>query len=48
MKITIKHYEKEYSIDLGTNEVAFTEFMESVKDLSKALWSEEQVDNYWE
>jgi hypothetical protein len=48
MKIKIKHYEKTYSVDLGTEEVVFTEFMETVKDLSKALWSEELVNKYWE
>lgn len=48
MKITIKHYEKTYSIDLGHDDVVFDEFMETVKDLSKAMWSEGTVDEYWE
>jgi len=48
MKITIQHYEKTYSIDLGTDEVVFTEFMETIKDLSKALWSEDLVNEYWQ
>ncbi len=48
MKITIKHYEKTYSIDLGHDEVVFDEFMETVKDLSKAPRSEELVNKYWE
>ena len=48
MKITIKHYERTYSIDLGTDEVVFDEFMEAINDLSKALWSAELVNEYWE
>ena len=48
MKITIEHYKKTYSIDLGTDEATFDDFMETVKDLSKALWAEELVNNYWE
>ena len=48
MKITINHYEKTYSIDLGHDEIVFTEFMETVKDLSKAIWPEELVNKYWE
>ena len=48
MKITIKHYERTYSIDLGHDEVVFDEFMETIKDLSKALWSEKLVNEYWE
>ena len=48
MKITIQHYEKTYSIDLGTDEVVFYEFMETIKDLSKALWSEQLVNEYWQ
>jgi len=48
MKITINHYEKTYSIDLGHDDVVFDEFMETVKDLCKALWTEEQVNGYWE
>jgi hypothetical protein len=48
MKITIKHYEKTYSLDLGTDEVSFDKFMEAVKDLSKVLWGAELIDEYWE
>jgi hypothetical protein len=48
MKITINHYEKTYSIDLGHDDVKFDEFMETVKDLSKALWAEQIVNKYWE
>ena len=48
MKITINHYEKTYSIDFGTDEVTFDKFMETIKDLSKVLWSEELVNRYWE
>jgi hypothetical protein len=48
MKITIKHHGKKYSIDLGHDDVVFHEFMETVKDLSKAIWSEELVNEYWE
>jgi|COG998Drversion2_1049125.scaffolds.fasta_scaffold81816_4 hypothetical protein len=48
MKITINHYEKTYSIDLGTDEVVLDEFMETVKDLSKVLWGAELIDEYWE
>jgi len=48
MKVTIKHYEKTYSIDLGTDEVTFENYMETIKDLSKAIWSEETVNQYWE
>ena len=48
MKITIQHYERTYSIDLGTDEVVFDEFMETVKDLSKALWPEDLVNEYWQ
>ena len=48
MKITIKHYEKTYSINLGHDDVAFPTFMEAIKDLSKALWSEQTVNEYWE
>jgi hypothetical protein len=48
MKITINHYEKTYSIDLGHDDVAFDEFMETIKDLSKALWSADLVNEYWE
>lgn len=48
MKVTIEHYEKTYSIDLGTDEVPFENYMETIKDLSKAIWSEETVNQYWE
>ena len=48
MKIIIKHYERTYSIDLGHDDVVFDEFMETMKDLSKALWSEETINKYWE
>jgi hypothetical protein len=48
MKITIEHYEKTYSIDLGHDDVVFDDFMETVKDLSKAIWPEGLVNKYWE
>lgn len=48
MKITINHYEKTYSIDLGTDEVVFDEFMEAVKDLSQLIYHHETIKEYWE
>lgn len=48
MKITIKHYERTYSIDLGADDIKFDEFMETVKDLSRAIWSEQLVNEYWQ
>lgn len=48
MKITIKHYERTYSIDLGADDIKFEDYMEAIKDLSKALWSEDLVNEYWE
>ena len=47
MKITIKHYEKTYSIDLGHDDVVFDEFMETVKDLSQTIYLHETIKEYW-
>ena len=48
MKIAIQHYERTYIIDLGADDIKFDEFMETVKDLSRAIWSEQLVNEYWQ
>lgn len=47
MKITIEHYEKTYSIDLGTDEVIFDDFIQSLEDMSGVVFSSGMWNNWF-
>lgn len=48
MKITIKHYDKTYSLDLGADDITFVDYIEAIKDLSKAIYHPDTINEYWE
>jgi|TARA_E500000178_G_scaffold313423_1_gene330805 hypothetical protein len=48
MKIIIKHYERTYSIDLGADDIKFEDYMEAIKDISKSIYHEDLINEYWE
>ena len=48
MKITIKHYGRTYSIALDADDIKFEDYMEAIKDLSKAIYHPDIINEYWE
>ena len=47
MKISIKHYDEEVTISSKRDDLNFEEFMDMIKRLSIALYSETVVEEYW-
>lgn len=47
MKIIIEIFEKKYSVEMD-DDSKFEDFMEEVNNISKAMWSSDTVDKYWE
>ena len=47
MKISIKTYDSKYSVEMRDS-VNFMEFMEEFKALTKTIWGNDEVNNYWE
>lgn len=47
MKITIEHYDEKVSIETKRDDIAFDEFMEYIKRITKSIYSETLVEDYW-
>ena len=48
MKISVKHYEEEITIENKRDDLTFIEFMDMIKRLSISMYSEKLVNEYWE
>ena len=48
MKISIKHYTETLTIEDERDDLKFDEFMDLIKRLSVAMYSEEVVNKYWQ
>ena len=47
MKISVKHYDEEVTISNERDDLNFDEYMDMIKRLSVALYSESVVNEYW-
>ena len=46
IKLSLFVYDKEYSVTMP-DDINFVDFMEENKSLTKIIYSEQLVDNYW-
>lgn len=46
MKLTIEIIDKKYTVEMDDS-TNFADFMEEVKNISKCLYHEEQIKDYW-
>jgi len=47
MKITIKHYDKTYSINIDRDDLHIDETIELIQDLLKSIYSEDLIKKHW-
>ena len=47
MKITIEHYDEKVSIEKENDDINFTEFMELVKKVARAVGYNDKTINEW-
>lgn len=48
MRISVKHYEEEITIENERDDLTIEEFMDMIKRLSISIYSETLVNKYWE
>ena len=47
MKISVTHYDEKVTIKTKRNDLSIIEFMDFVKTITKTIYNEELVENYW-
>ena len=47
MKISIESYGIKRTLETEKDDLTFDEFMENIKDLSKSMYHEDTIKDYW-
>lgn len=47
MKITVEHYDEKVSIETKHDDLTLDEFMDNLKRIASAIYSEKLVNDYW-